>query len=86
MGVIPERVMTDNGVEFTAFTSQKAKETHFFESMLNIFGLKHIYTRPYRPQTNGEIERFWGTLYNECLLTIDKSINKEELELLYKIN
>jgi len=80
-GIIPERVMTDNGVEFTAFTSQKAKETHFFESMLNIFGVKHIYTRPYRPQTNGKIERFWGTLNKECLLTINKSINKEELEL-----
>jgi transposase InsO family protein len=80
-GVLPERVMTDNGVEFTSFTSQKAKETHFFESMLNIFGLKHVYTRPYRPQTNGKIERFWGILYNECLLSVDKSLNKEELEL-----
>ncbi|MBU1014572.1 MAG: DDE-type integrase/transposase/recombinase [Bacteroidetes bacterium] len=80
-GVIPEKVMTDNGVEFTAFTSQKAKETHFFESMLNVFGVRHVYTKPYRPQTNGKIERFWGILNNECLLTINKTINKQELEL-----
>ncbi len=28
-GIQPERVMTDNGVEFTAFTSQKAKKNSF---------------------------------------------------------
>lgn len=80
-GFNPEEVMTDNGVEFTSFTSQKAKDTHFFESMLNIFGIRHRYTRPYRPQTNGKIERFWKILYNECLLLIDKTISKEEFEL-----
>lgn len=79
-GIKPEEIMTDNGQEFTAYTSQKAKETHFFESMLNIFGIKHLYTRPYRPQTNGKIERFWRILYNECLLTIDKTIDKSEFE------
>ena len=30
-------------------------------------GIKHRYTRPYRPQTNGKVERFWRTL-NEDLL------------------
>ena len=25
-------------------------------------GIKHRYTRPYRPQTNGKVERFWRTL------------------------
>ena len=79
-GINPEEVMTDNGVEFTSYTSQKARETHFFESMLNIFGLKHIYTKPYRPQTNGKIERFWKILYEECLLVIDKTLTKEEFE------
>jgi len=46
-GIEPEAVMTDNGVEFTAYTSQKAKETHFFETMLSIINVKHIYTKPY---------------------------------------
>jgi len=90
-GINPEVVMTDNGVEFTSYTSQKAKETHFFESMLNIFDLKHIYTKPYRPQTNGKIERFWKILYNECILLIDKTVTKEEFEnelngFLYRYN
>lgn len=72
--------MTDNGQEFTAFTSQKAKDKHFFEAMLNIFGINHIYTKPYRPKTNGKIERFWRILYNECLLPINKTLSLEEFK------
>lgn len=78
-GIEPEVVMTDNGVEFTSYTSQKAKDTHFFETMLNIINVKHIYTRPYRPQSNGKIERFWRILYEECILCQDKTLTKEEL-------
>ena len=78
-GIEPETIMTDNGVEFTAYTSQKAKETHFFETMLNIINVKHIYTKPYRPQTNGKIERFWRILYEECILCQTKTLTREEL-------
>ena len=79
-GIQAEEVMTDNGVEFTAFTSQKAKETHFFETTLKMFGVRHIYTRPYRPQTNGKIERFWKTLMEECLDRIDRGLGYQELK------
>jgi len=78
-GIEPEAVMTDNGVEFTAYTSQKAKETHFFETMLSIINVKHLYTRPYQPQVNGKIERFWRIFYNECVLCQTKTLTKEEL-------
>jgi transposase InsO family protein len=78
-GIEPEVVMTDNGVEFTAYTSQKAKDTHFFETMLSIINVKHIYTKPYHPQTNGKIERFWRILYEECILCQDKTLTKQEL-------
>lgn len=70
-GIIPERVMTDNGAEFTAFTSLKARKTHFFETMLNIVGVDHTYTRPYHPQSNGKIERFWRIVNQECLFHLD---------------
>ncbi|MCJ2143933.1 integrase core domain-containing protein [Methylobacterium sp. E-066] len=30
-------------------------------------GVKHRYTRPYRPQTNGKIERFWRTLGDDMI-------------------
>jgi transposase InsO family protein len=78
-GVKPEVVMTDNGVEFTCFTSQKAKETHFFETMLSIINVKHIYTKPYQPQVNGKIERFWRIFYEECVLCQTKTLTKNEL-------
>jgi transposase InsO family protein len=79
-GIEPEVVMTDNGVEFTAFTSQKARDTHFFETMLKIINVKHIYTKPYQPQVNGKIERFWRILYQECILCQHKTLTKEELQ------
>lgn len=78
-GVNSEKVMTDNGPEFTAYTSKRAKDTHFFETMLKIFDVKHCYIRPYRPQTNGKIERFWKILYNECILCQRTTLTKNEL-------
>ncbi|OGW86970.1 MAG: hypothetical protein A3C35_00330 [Omnitrophica bacterium RIFCSPHIGHO2_02_FULL_46_11] len=79
-GIQAEEIMTDNGIEFTAFTSQKAKETHFFETTLKMFGVRHRLTRPYRPQTNGKIERFWKTLNEECLQRIDRGLSFHELK------
>jgi len=74
-----EKTMTDNGYEFTAYTSQKTnKQTHFFETMLKIFDIKHIYTKPYKPQSNGKIERFWKILYNECVKVQTISISKSD--------
>ena len=49
------------------------------ERMLMELGIKHRYTRPYRPQTNGKVERFWRTL-NEDLLEGTTFDNGEELK------
>lgn len=73
-----EDVMTDNGSEFTAYTSERAKKTHFFETMLEIFEIKHRYTPPYRPQANGKIERFWKILYDECIRLQTITLSKED--------
>lgn len=61
-----KEVLTDNGPEFGPKDS-KRKEQHPFERLLIEIGVKHRYTRPYRPQTNGKVERFWRTL-NEDLI------------------
>ena len=52
-GVHVERVMTDNGSAYRAHTHRRACQR---------LGLKHLFTRPYRPRTNGKAERFIQTL------------------------
>jgi hypothetical protein len=73
--------LTDNGPEFGPKESSQ-KLHHPFERMLIELGIKHRYIKPYRPQTNGKVERFWRTL-NEDLIegTYFESIEhfKEEL-------
>ena len=56
LGVTVSRVMTDNGPCYYA---------KVFATACRGLGLKHIRTRPYRPQTNGKAERFIKTALNE---------------------
>lgn len=56
IGVHIVRVMTDNG------SCYRAKA---FEKACNSLGIKHIYTKPYTPQTNGKAERFIQTMMRE---------------------
>lgn len=63
-GIQFEAILTDNGPEVAARTKPAQ---HPFERMLLELGIKHRYTRPYRPQTNGKIERFWRTLNDDLI-------------------
>lgn len=63
-GIQFEAILTDNGPEVAARTKP---EQHPFERMLLELGIKHRYTRPYRPQTNGKVERFWRTLNDDLI-------------------
>ena len=56
-----EKVLSDNGPEFKGSLDRE----HPFETMCEQLGIKHIYTRPYRPQTNGKVEAFWKIIKNE---------------------
>jgi len=56
-GVRVERVMTDNAM---TYTRSRQLATTFAE-----LGIRHLRTRPRRPQTNGKAERFIGTLQRE---------------------
>lgn len=85
-GIQFEEIMSDNGSEFSSRSGDKT--THPFERMLIELGVKHRYTRPYRPQTNGKVERFWRTLNDDLIdETYFESLQnfKDELEqyLLY---
>lgn len=77
-----EEILSDNGPEF-GIARSKIKQHHPFERMLIELGIKHRYTRPYRPQTNGKVERFWRTLQEDLLHdTHFDSINELKEELL----
>jgi transposase InsO family protein len=52
-GVTVERVLSDNGSAYRSYAWRNA---------CTELGIKHKRTRPYRPQTNGKIERFHRTL------------------------
>ncbi|WP_261958447.1 IS481 family transposase [Streptomyces nigrescens] len=55
-GITVERVLTDNG------SCYKSK---LFTQALTAAGIAHKRIRPYRPQTNGKVERFNRTLLDE---------------------
>jgi transposase InsO family protein len=51
--VVVERVLSDNG---------SAYRSHLWRDICAELAIKHSRTRPYRPQTNGKIERFHRTM------------------------
>ena len=55
MGIAVERVMSDNGACYRSTVHATACRE---------LGLRHLFTQPYRPRTNGKAERFIQTLTN----------------------
>jgi transposase InsO family protein len=52
-GIEVEQLITDNGSAYVSFAHAAA---------CRLLGIRHIRTRPYRPQTNGKAERFIRTM------------------------
>ncbi|SFT12521.1 integrase core domain-containing protein, partial [Mucilaginibacter polytrichastri] len=74
--------IADNGPEFGPAGSQN-KNKHPFERMLMETGIKRRYMKPYRPQTNGKVERFWRTLKEDLIEETDfDTLQELEDELL----
>ena len=55
-GVAIERLLTDRGASY---------RSKVFAQTCRELGLKHLFTRPYRPQTNGKAERLIQTMTRE---------------------
>ena len=74
-----KEVMADNGSEFGQDKKKNNEMTNPFKRMLKEMGIKRRFIRPYHPQTNGKIERFWRTLEEDLIdgATFD---NLEEFE------
>jgi transposase InsO family protein len=56
-GIVAKRLMTDNG--FSYIKNRSLRE------LLARHGIDHLTTEPYRPQTNGKVERFHQTMARE---------------------
>ena len=50
---LPEKLLTDNGPEFRA---------SLFNEVLNRYGIKHVCSTPYKPSSNGAVERINRTI------------------------
>jgi transposase InsO family protein len=55
-GVTIERILTDNGTGYRSLA---------WRDRCAELGIRHTHTRPYRPATNGKVERFNRTLLDE---------------------
>jgi len=59
---LPEEILTDNGPQYVTWRGKSQ-----FSRELEQQGIRQIVSRPKHPQTLGKVERFWGTLWRECL-------------------
>lgn len=73
LGVRPKRILTDNG---SAFRSRS------FAAACHELGLKHGFTKPYRPQTNGKAERFIQSALREWAYGIPYTHSSERTAML----
>ena len=58
----PEEILTDNGTQYVTWRGKS-----MFAKELEKRGIRQVVAAPRRPQTLGKIERFWGTLWRECV-------------------
>ena len=52
------RIITDNGPQFIA---------RDFKTFIRMMGLTHVRTSPYYPQSNGKLERWYGSVKRDCI-------------------
>ena len=73
-GFTVREVMTDNAMNYVL-------DRHFRHAITEL-GQRHITTRPYRPQTNGKVERFNRTLLDEWAYVRPYTSNAQRTKLL----
>ena len=60
--VKPSNILTDNGVEFSS---------EIFNRVLDNYDIKHIYSTPYKPSSNGAVERINRTVTEMLRLDVE---------------
>jgi len=65
----PREVLTDHGSQFYSnFGDKKGRGISLFQQHLAELGIKHIFGRVHHPETNGKVERFYGTFQQKIRL------------------
>ena len=62
-----EAVLTDNAFAFTMRHALHSDRLTRFQQACAAIGIRHYLLRPYAPQSNGKVERFFRTVNDECL-------------------
>jgi transposase InsO family protein len=62
-----DAVLTDNALAFTMRHARHADRLTRFQQVCAAHGIRHYLLRPYAPQSNGKVERFFRTIDDECL-------------------
>jgi transposase InsO family protein len=62
-----DAVLTDNALAFTMRYAQHANRLTRFQHACAALGIRHYVLKPYAPQSNGKVERFFRTIDDECL-------------------
>jgi putative transposase len=60
---VPKQLLSDNGTHFLSMIRESCPEPqdNIFQQTMKHYGIKHIKTRIHHPQTNGKMERWFGT-------------------------
>jgi transposase InsO family protein len=73
-GVLVRGVMTDNGSAY--------RNNGLFDLLLRSRRIKHLWTKPYRPQTNGKAERFIQTVLREWAYAVAYETSRQRTQSL----
>lgn len=60
-------VLTDNAFAFTMRHAHHSERLTRFQQVCHALDIRHYLVRPYTPQSNGKVERFFRTVDDECL-------------------
>jgi transposase InsO family protein len=73
-GIVAKRLMTDNGFSYVRNRSLR--------ELLARTGIRHLTTEPYRPRTNGKVERFHQTMGREWAYGLSYRSHRERNQAL----
>jgi transposase InsO family protein len=75
-GILIQRILTDRGSTY---------RSKLFAAACHQLRIRHLFTRPYRPQTNGKAERFIQTITREWAYArpYDSSVHRASFLPLY---